>query len=81
MNRQQWASLGLGALAGAAVGGIMTLLYAPKSGKELRQQIKGKTSEVVESSKNKVGDFRHLIGEKISGEQCVKSGATSSDGN
>ncbi len=73
MNRQQWTSLGFGALAGAATGGILALLFAPKSGKELREQIIGKTGEVIETGKNKVDNIRHLMGEKISGEQCAKS--------
>lgn len=32
----------LGFLAGGIVGGVLALLYAPKSGKELRQDIRNK---------------------------------------
>jgi gas vesicle protein len=35
-----------GLLAGAAIGGIVALLYAPKSGKETREQIKKKFEEL-----------------------------------
>jgi gas vesicle protein len=35
-----------GLLAGAAIGGIVALLYAPKSGKETREQIKNKFDEL-----------------------------------
>jgi gas vesicle protein len=35
-----------GLLAGAAIGGIIALLYAPKSGKETREQLKKKFSEL-----------------------------------
>jgi gas vesicle protein len=80
MNRQQWTSLGLGALTGAAVGGVIALFFAPESGKEIRQQIMGKTNKVIETGKNKISNIRHVIGEKISGEQCIRSDVTSGDG-
>jgi gas vesicle protein len=35
-----------GLLAGAAIGGIIALLYAPKSGKETREQIKNKFNDL-----------------------------------
>lgn len=46
-----------GLLAGAAIGGIIALLYAPRSGKETRDQIKKKFEEVqkkMETLKGKV---------------------------
>lgn len=64
MNREQWASFGLGALAGAVVGGVIALLYAPKSGKETRSFLRDKFSEA-----------RHTVGEKISGEECAPGAA------
>ncbi len=67
MTREQWTAFGLGVLSGAVVGGVVALLYAPKSGEELRRDISGKTIEIIESGKAKVGDFRHKVGEKISG--------------
>jgi gas vesicle protein len=68
MNREEWTSFGLGVLVGAVLGGVIALLYAPKSGKELRQEIKGKASEALEAGMGKVGEIRHIMGEKISGE-------------
>lgn len=47
-----------GLLAGAAIGGIIALLYAPKSGKETRDQIKKKFSELekeLDNIKEKAG--------------------------
>lgn len=38
----------IGFLSGAVVGGIMALLYAPKTGKELRGEIKRKSGEIAE---------------------------------
>jgi gas vesicle protein len=35
-----------GLLAGAAIGGVLALLYAPKSGKETREQIKKKFEDL-----------------------------------
>ncbi|QQS51511.1 MAG: YtxH domain-containing protein [Bacteroidota bacterium] len=35
-----------GLLAGAAIGGVIALLYAPKSGKETREQIKTKLADL-----------------------------------
>ncbi len=81
MDRQQWTSFGMGVLAGAVVGGVVALLYAPKSGKELRAQIRGKAGDVIEGSKAKVGELRHLMGEKISGEQCMKPVSTPRNGD
>ncbi len=35
-----------GLLAGAAIGGVLALLYAPQSGKETREKLKVKLSEL-----------------------------------
>lgn len=40
----------IGLLAGGVIGAIIALLYAPKSGKELRADIKKKTGEVMEDA-------------------------------
>lgn len=40
----------LGVLAGGAVGAVVTLLYAPKSGKDFRADIKQKSKEYLEGS-------------------------------
>ncbi len=44
----------IGFLAGAVVGGIVALLYAPKPGKELRADIKIKTGEAMDSAEEYV---------------------------
>ncbi len=63
MNREQWGSFAIGLLAGAAIGGVIALLYAPKSGKETRDFIR-----------EKVGNLRHSFGEKLSGEKYAPIG-------
>jgi gas vesicle protein len=42
--------LALGAVAGSAIGAISGILFAPKSGKETRQQIKEDVSEVAKKA-------------------------------
>lgn len=61
-----------GLLAGAAIGGIIALLYAPKSGKETRDQIKKKFSELEKELDNikgkagqKTGKLKQDLAQKI----------------
>lgn len=47
-----------GLLAGVAIGGVLALLYAPQSGKETREKIKQKFSDLekeLEALKTKAG--------------------------
>ena len=53
MNKDHCIGFGIGLLSGALIGGVIALLYAPKSGKDTRQMIKDKTSEVVDAVKEK----------------------------
>jgi len=48
----------VGLLAGGAVGALAVLLYAPKSGKELRKDIKNKTDEYYNETKKFIGDAK-----------------------
>lgn len=61
-----------GLLTGAVIGGVVALLYAPKSGKETREQIKGKFVELEKELENlkgqaskKTGKIRDDIAEKL----------------
>ncbi len=45
MNRGHAIGIGIGLLAGAAIGGAIALLYAPQSAKETKQLIRDKTRE------------------------------------
>jgi len=49
-NEGMGKGLLLGFLAGSVVGAIVALLYAPKSGKELRADIKQKTGELKDQA-------------------------------
>jgi gas vesicle protein len=46
---------GVGLLVGAAIGGAVALLYAPKKGEETRQIIKDKAAGTVETVKERTG--------------------------
>lgn len=47
----------LGFLAGAAIGAIAGILFAPDKGSETRRKISRKSSELGESLKNSFNDF------------------------
>lgn len=48
MNKDNAKGFGIGLLVGAVIGGVVALLYAPKTGKETRQLIKDRVTEVTE---------------------------------
>jgi gas vesicle protein len=63
-NRSSAKSFFIGLFTGGAIGGLAALLYAPKSGKELRKDIKKKGREVakdtgdyIENAKNKASEI------------------------
>jgi len=55
----------LGFLAGGAVGAILALLYAPKSGKELRGDIKVKADEYLGEAEKYIADAKDKAKEMI----------------
>jgi gas vesicle protein len=67
MNKDNAIGFGIGILAGAIIGGVVALLYAPKTGKETRQLIKDKTSEVVDVVKEKTIGVIDAVKEKTGG--------------
>jgi gas vesicle protein len=48
MNKDNAKGFGIGLLVGAVIGGVIALLYAPKTGKETRQLVKDKVTELTE---------------------------------
>jgi len=78
MNTDNAIGFGIGLLAGAVIGGAIALLYAPKSGKETRQLIKDKTTEVVEVVKEKTSGVMDAVKESASeasrkGQAAIKA--------
>jgi len=61
MNKDHAIGFGVGLLAGAVIGGVIALLFAPQSGKETRQMIKEKVGDVVDTVKDKTTGIVHAI--------------------
>ncbi|PWT98172.1 MAG: YtxH domain-containing protein [Bacteroidetes bacterium] len=57
----------LGFLAGAAVGALAGILFAPDSGTETRKKISKKTGEVGDQLKQKFNEFVDGVKEKYAG--------------
>ena len=55
----------IGFLAGGTVGAIIALLTAPKSGKELRGDIKQKSEEYTDEAEKYLADAKNKAGELI----------------
>ena len=78
MNKDHAVGFGVGLLSGAIIGGIIALLYAPKTGKETRQLIKDKATEVVETVKEKTSGVMDTVKDAASeasrrGQAAVKA--------
>ena len=56
MNNDFVKGLLIGLVSGAVIGGVIALLYAPKTGQETRQLIKDKAVEVVDTVKEKASE-------------------------
>ncbi|HRE09716.1 MAG TPA: YtxH domain-containing protein [Ignavibacteria bacterium] len=56
----------LGLLAGGAIGGLTALLYAPKSGRELRKDIGKKGREVIKETEHYVDNAKTKASEILS---------------
>ncbi len=55
----------IGFLLGSAIGGAIALLYAPKSGKRLRNDIRRKTNELIEDGRKITVDSWNGAREKV----------------
>ena len=55
----------IGSLAGGLVGTLTSLLYAAKSGKELRKDIKDKTNELYDGTEKLVMEAKTIAGNKV----------------
>jgi gas vesicle protein len=55
----------IGFLTGSAIGAIIALLYAPKSGKELRGDIKEKTDEFIDDAQDYLANAKQKATEII----------------
>lgn len=55
----------IGIFAGAAVGSIIALLYAPKSGKRLREEIKTKSQDFIEDADEYISNAKEKASQYI----------------
>jgi gas vesicle protein len=74
----------IGLLTGGAIGALIALLYAPKSGKELRSDIKHKTDEYLDDAEKYIAEARvkakDLINEgKKKSDKIISDAKTKSD--
>jgi gas vesicle protein len=63
----------IGFLTGAAVGSIVALLFAPKSGKELREDIKTKSQDFIEDAD------QYIVKAKDKASQLINEGKKKSE--
>jgi gas vesicle protein len=78
MNKDNAKGFGIGLLVGAVIGGVIALLYAPKTGKETRQLIKDKATKVVDTVKEATSGVIDTVTESASevsrkGQAAVKA--------
>ena len=57
----------VGFLAGASIGALAGILFAPDSGSNTRKKISSKTSDLTDSVKNSFGDFIDSVKQTYSG--------------
>ncbi|MDO8550212.1 MAG: YtxH domain-containing protein, partial [Ignavibacteria bacterium] len=57
-ENNQGKGLLIGLLIGGAIGALAGLLFAPKSGRELRQDIKNKSDEYLDDAERYITDAR-----------------------
>lgn len=77
MNNCTFRAFAIGALAGATAGGVVALLFAPKSGTDTRAFIGEKLEDLNDTVNQKIASVRQSMGEKIS----VAGEKISGDGN
>ena len=65
-NEGMLKGLVIGLLAGGAVGAIVALLYAPKSGRELRADIKDRSDEFRDDAEEYLSHVRTKAGDLVS---------------
>jgi gas vesicle protein len=61
MNQDKGIGFGIGLLTGAVIGGAIALLFAPKTGKETRQIIMDKATEVIDTAKEKTSELTNTV--------------------
>ncbi len=63
-----------GIIIGSAIGGAAGILFAPKAGKETRQEISGKVKDTTTAAKEKIRETVEEIKEKVESLKEKKDG-------
>ena len=63
MEKWRYNNFVTGLLIGSALGGLAGLLFAPKSGRELRAGIKTTRQKAFEETKDLIGKVNHQVSE------------------
>jgi gas vesicle protein len=66
MNNDFAIGLSIGLASGAVIGGVIALLYAPKTGKETRQLIKDKAINAVDIARERTGEVIDTVNDATS---------------
>ena len=66
MESKTLTGFGIGLISGVIIGGVIALLYAPRSGKETRQLVKDKATEIVDAATEKTSGVMETIKEAAS---------------
>lgn len=61
MDRKDLTEIGIGFLAGALVGSVIALLYAPQKGSDTRELIKSKAVEARDNAGRFVGKIKNKV--------------------
>lgn len=63
MSRESESKKGfvIGLITGTVIGSVVALLFAPKSGKELRQDIKNKSNEILEDTTEYLNNTKERV--------------------
>lgn len=65
-NSPMMKGLVIGLLAGGAIGAVLALLYAPKSGRELRAELRDKAEDLMEGAEDYMNVARTKAGDIVS---------------
>ncbi len=68
---KQFFAFLIGAFIGALIGAVLALLFTPRSGEELRQQVRSRVEQIAEDIRSAVEDERKRLEEEFA---ALKSG-------
>ena len=66
MNKDNVGGFGTGLLVGLIMGAIAGFLFAPRSGRETREQVKDKAADLFGKAKEKASGVKESVGQRFS---------------